>query len=72
MKKQYIQTKYKLISSIINNSFICYRSMMESNAWFKCEGTEIKKLNHININLDNVPYLLIYKQMPIKYFNYYK
>ena len=70
VKKQYLQTKYKLISSIINNSLTYYKSM-EDNAWYKYEGINIKKINHINNKLDNIPYLLIYKQMPIKYYNRY-
>lgn len=69
VKKQYIQTKYKLISCIVNNSFI-YCKSMENNTWYKYEGNDIKKINHIN-KLDNIPYLLIYKQMPIKYYNHY-
>ena len=69
-KKQYIQSKYQLISAIINNS-ITYCKSMESNVWYKY-GDNVRIVNSINDNLNNVPYLLIYKQKPIKTFKYYK
>ena len=71
IKKQYNQTKYFLISTIINNS-LTYCKSMENNDWYKFEGDVLKTLKHFNNNINNVPYLLIYKQKPIKYFNYYK
>jgi len=70
-KKQYIQTKYFLISSIINNS-LTYCKSMENNNWYKYEGDIIKTAQNFNNNINNVPYLLIYKQKPIKHYNYYK
>ena len=71
VKKQYNQTKYFLISSIINYS-LTYCKSMESNDWYKYEGDLIKIAKHINNNINNVPYLLIYKQKPIKHYIYYK
>jgi len=57
--KKYYQTKYKLISSIINKSFYC--KSMENNGWYKYEGNDIKSINSINNNFHNLPYVLIYK-----------
>jgi ubiquitin C-terminal hydrolase len=71
VKKQYNQTKYFLISSIINNS-LTYCKSMERNIWYKYEGDKLKTAQYINNNINNVPYLLIYKQKPIKHYNYYK
>ena len=68
--KQYYQTKYKLISTIVNNSIVYCRAI-ESNKWYYFEKATVKILNHINNNLINAPYLLIYKQIPIKHYNYY-
>ena len=66
--KQYIQAKYKLISSIINCS-LSYIKSMENSIWYKY-GTNFKTVKSINDNQNNVPLLLIYKQKPNKYYNY--
>ena len=71
VKKRYIQAKYKLISTIVNNSLVYCRSM-ESNEWYKYEETTVKIVKNINNNFNSVPYLLIYKQKPIKSYHYYK
>ena len=44
---------------------------MESNEWYKYKEADVKKVINININLNSVPYLLIYRQKPIKYYNHY-
>ena len=70
VKRQYYQTTYKLISFIINKSFMC--KSMENNGWNKYEPNDIKTIININNNLHNLPYLLIYKQKPNNYYNHYK
>ena len=70
MKKQYFQTKYKLISFVINSSLAYFKSM-ESSAWYKYT-TNVKMIKSINDNQYNVPYVLIYKQKPPKQYNFYK